>query len=187
MIDVTPVRLEQPPALAAAGERSGALLVVLGLAAFVAASHLETAVEAFGASPAVSLILVAIAAGSARWAVQAARRPTRRTLATGAAGAIALLALWVCTRTIGLPFGLAEPVRIGALDAVTAADELLLACFALAAMRAPSSPGQRWSAIGGAAISISFIALAMGCSSAQPAQASPTAHGVPVTALCHLY
>jgi hypothetical protein len=46
---------------------------------------------------------VATSVAAALWALRIARRPTRRLLLAGAAGAGALAVLWLSTRSVGLP------------------------------------------------------------------------------------
>jgi hypothetical protein len=170
--------LVAPPAapLPGAAVRSSALVVAVGLGVFVAAAHLQAAVSAFGASPPIALVLCAVGLGAAAWSLRVALRPTRALLALGAAGATALVGLWIVTRTAG-------GAPVGVLDALTALDELLLAGFALAAAR--ERPGERWPPAGMAAISLSFMALAMGCE--PPAAPAAQDGGRTPSAICHLY
>ena len=167
------------------------VLVTIGLAAFVATSHVEAAVGASPYSPALSAGLALAGLVAAGWTVRVARKPSRGLLLAGAAAALALVALWAWTRTIGVPFG-AGRVPIGLLDAATAFDELLLAAFALAvargARRTRLAPGRTGGELapmlGAVAISLSFIVLAIGCDPARTAAAD----GAPPPALiCHLY
>ena len=163
-----------------------ALLAIVGLAGFVAASHLEAAVGAFSYSPAM---------GAARRRLRARRGAlggARRAAADagqrcwpGAAGAVALVALWAWTRAVGVPFADAQRAPVGVLDAVTAFDELLLAWLALAAARAPGPARERWPLLASVAISLSFIVLAMGCDPARTAVAAPG--GSSPALICHLY
>ncbi len=170
-----------------------ALLVAVGLAAFVAASHLEAAVGAFAYSPRLSLALVLVGLASAGWAVRVARRPAPGVLLAGAGVSLALVALWIWTRAVGLPLHGMTRAPVGVLDALTAFDELLLAGFAAtaarAARRAPRAPRERWPLIGVVAISLSFVALAMGCEpSTAPAASVAGGGATPSTSLiCHLY
>lgn len=163
-----------------------AVLVAAGLAAFVAASHLEAAVGAFASSPGLSAALVGVGLAAAGWAVRIAHRPSTGVLLLGAGAALALVAVWVWTRAIGLPLDGMRRAPVGVLDALTAFDELLLAGFAVAGARGSRRASrERWPLLGSAAISLSFIALAMGC---EPSTA-PAAGGAPQSAalICHLY
>jgi hypothetical protein len=164
--------------------------MAVGLAAFVAASHLEAGVAAVARSPAIAAVAAALAVAAGTWALRAARRPSRASLLAGAGGALTLVALWVWTRTVGVPLdGSGVRAPVGVLDALTAFDELLLAWFAISAARSLGRPaGDRFPVLGCAAISLSFIALAMGCSPSQSAAASSAAGdagGAPL--ICHLY
>jgi hypothetical protein len=165
-----------------------ALVLAIGLAAFVAASHLEAGVAAVAVSPAIGAVGALVAAGAGAWALRAARRPSRRTLLAGAAAALALVALWAWTRTVGVPLdGSRGRAPIGVLDALTAFDELLLAWFAIRAARLASrgrAGSDRWPLLGCLAISLSFIALAMGCA---PSRSATEARAAASPLVCHLY
>lgn len=177
----------KPPARAPAARdvrpRGTALLICVGLALFVVASRLEAAVGAFVASSEpIGALQLAVAALVGVWAARVALAPSRRLLVAGAAGACALVALWIVTRAAGV----LGPAPVGVLDALTALDELLLAAFALGAAARRARRWEGGSAVGSIAISLSFVALAMGC---EPA-AAPASDGGPsgVTPLvCHLY
>ncbi len=70
------------------------------------------------------------------WSERALRRPTPRWLALGAAGNLAVVALWAVTRTAGLPFGLLPtPEAVGTWDVACAAFELVAAGACVAAAR----------------------------------------------------
>jgi hypothetical protein len=161
-----------------------ALLAIVGLAGFVAASHLEAAVGAFSYSPVTGVAVAAFGLVAAGWTVRVARRPTRGALLAGAGGALALVALWIWTRAAGVPFADGR-APVGVLDTVTAFDELLLAWLALAAARARGSARERWPLLASVAISLSFIVLAMGCDPARTAAAAPG--GSSPALICHLY
>ena len=68
------------------------------------------------------------------WALIAVVRPGRTWLMLGLAGNLAVLVLWVITRTAGIPLGpqAGEVETIGVLDIVASAAELgVVACLAL--------------------------------------------------------
>jgi hypothetical protein len=177
------------PAPAIAGG-APALAMAIGIATFVAASHLEAGVAAVAHNPAIGGIAVTIAGGAGAWAARAFRRPSRATLLAGAAAALALVALWVWTRAVDVPLdGSRGRAPVGVLDALTAFDELLLAWFALSAARSRGRSGSdRWPVLGCLAISLSFIALAMGCApSRSPAAGSGGTNATGVALICHLY
>jgi hypothetical protein len=168
------------------------LLVAVGLGACVAASHFESAVEAFAVSPSLSAALATVGLAAAAWAVRSARRPSPGVLLGGAAAALALVALWLLTRAIGLPLDGTRRAPVGVLDALTAVDELLLAGFAVAAARSSRRrhpPRERWPLLGCVAISLSCVVLAMGCEppDAPAAGASAVVASPSRELLCHLY
>ena len=69
------------------------------------------------------------------WAELVRRRPhERRLLAAGALGNAAVAAVWIASRTTGLPIGLhpGEPEPLGVKDVLATADELL--CAAIVAL-----------------------------------------------------
>lgn len=70
------------------------------------------------------------------WSVAVVARPTRRLFLIGAAGNVAVVALWAVTRTYGLPWGLL-PVReaVGVWDASCGLWELAVAGACVALLR----------------------------------------------------
>ncbi|GAB3433333.1 hypothetical protein GCM10027517_00160 [Phycicoccus ginsengisoli] len=113
------------------------------LTAGAALVHVGVAGEHFSQWWAAGLFLLVTAAAQLGWALWAWTRPvTRPILLAGAAGSVALVLLWVVTRTSGLPFGpqagVAEPV--GAADVVSGLLELLTVALALVATAADRRP-----------------------------------------------
>jgi hypothetical protein len=71
------------------------------------------------------------------WGVALYRAPSPRLLGAGAALSVLVVALWVVSRTTGLPIG-PEPWHaeaIGPLDALASADEATLAVLAVTSLR----------------------------------------------------
>jgi hypothetical protein len=78
----------------------------------------------------VGAFFFVVAGWQAVWAFQVSLRATHPLLVTGIVGNLGLVALWACSRTLGLPFGLGrEPV--GPWDAAAVSWQLCLvgACF----------------------------------------------------------
>jgi hypothetical protein len=76
----------------------------------------------------------ALALGQLAWAIAVVLRPQTRLLAVGAAANLAVVGLWLLTRTAGIPFGVAAGRRepVGVLDVSCALLELgVVACCAL--------------------------------------------------------
>jgi hypothetical protein len=99
--------------------------------AFVIADHFEEAAS-FGT------FFVVLAVAQLGWAVALWRSPSRRLLVAAAIGSLLVAALWLVSRTVGLPVGPerweAEPV--GLADAVSTAFEILTTALAVVALRA---------------------------------------------------
>ncbi|MGZ4202108.1 MAG: hypothetical protein ACXVRH_08630 [Thermoleophilaceae bacterium] len=82
------------------------------------------------------------------WGVALYRRPSRRLLMVGAVFNAAIVALWIVSRTSGLPIGPEpwKPEAVGPIDSIATADEivlLMLAGLRLAGTRAVSAPIRR--------------------------------------------
>lgn len=105
-----------------------------------------------------------IAWAQAVWAVAAAATPNRSVLATGLAGNLLIVAIWLVTRTSGLPFG-PEPGQPEALDwadGVSSALELLIAIGCLAGLLrsgwlARGSRRFAWAVAGGLAAIVAVV------------------------------
>ena len=77
------------------------------------------------------------------WAGQLAVRRTRALLVLGAVGNLAVLGLWVLTRTAGLPFGLLpRPEAVGPWDLACGAWELAVVAGCVVLLRARRTSGQ---------------------------------------------
>jgi hypothetical protein len=91
------------------------------------------------------LFFLVAAAAQVAWAVVLLRWPTRPLLWAGAIGNAVVIAVWVATRTVGIPIGpepwQAEPV--GVLDLASKVLEIVIIVTAVAvlARRASSAPG----------------------------------------------
>jgi hypothetical protein len=110
-----------------------ASVMAAAIHAAVSPAHFQEA-TAFGAFFALSAMAQAVWAG---WVVA---RPTPAVLRVGAAGNLAAAAVWLMTRTSGLPLGPApwhrEPV--GTLDGLTVLIEVALAVVAVRCLAANS-------------------------------------------------
>ncbi|WP_343905239.1 hypothetical protein [Nocardioides aquiterrae] len=113
----------------------------------------------------VGAFFVACALVQLAWAERALRRPTRRWLAAGAAGNLAVVGLWAVTRTAGLPFGLLpRPEAVGTWDATCAALELVAAAACVAAARRGPrrpAPWREWHAAAHAWLALALTLLAV--------------------------
>jgi hypothetical protein len=71
------------------------------------------------------------------WGAWAYRRPERPVLVLGGVSSLAIVLLWVVTRTVGLPFGpdAGTAEEVGTLDAMATVSELLTAGLAFTLLR----------------------------------------------------
>jgi len=83
-----------------------------------------------------SLFFVVVASLQLVWGVMAHRRPTRRVLLAGARGSALLVAVWLFSRTAGLPAGLDEWQRepVALPDVIATLDELAVVLFVAGAL-----------------------------------------------------
>ena len=108
--------------------RRSLVLIMAGLSAGAAVIHLVVAPSHFAEIGGLAAGFVISAAFQALWVRWCLAGPTRRTMAIGIVGNLAIVAAWTYTRTIGLPVGefagSAEP--IGYPDGASVVFELLL-------------------------------------------------------------
>jgi len=94
------------------------------------------------------VFFVVVAVAQLAWAERGWRRPTHGWLLAGAAGNLAVLALWATTRTAGLPYGLLpEPEAVGAWDLTCAAFELAVVAACVVGLRdgvRRAAPWREW-------------------------------------------
>jgi hypothetical protein len=95
--------------------------------------HVGAAVDHATEVPAYTPAFLGVAAGQLGWAWLLWRGPSRTTLFVGAAMSIAVLLVWLASRTVGVPFGPDPwtPEGIGVADVVESADELAAATVAI--------------------------------------------------------
>jgi hypothetical protein len=129
----------QPPYLDALLHIAGLSIVAGGIHAIVVPQHLAE-------TPLYGVLFATLAAFQIGWGPVVYSRPSARAFRAGAAVSIAVIGVWIASRTIGTPLGpepwAAEP--IGPLDLAATACEALIAglCGAfLAGGRDASVPG----------------------------------------------
>ncbi|MGH2771353.1 MAG: hypothetical protein ACRDJF_12655, partial [Actinomycetota bacterium] len=106
-------------------------LLVRGVAVLSAGAgviHLSAAPEHFELSLAHGLFFIVVAGLQLLWAGLIVRRPTSSLLAAGALGNGAIAAIWLISRTSGIPFGpeAGIPEPVGLTDSLATAFELLI-------------------------------------------------------------
>jgi hypothetical protein len=110
-----------PPSLAAGAAVATGSLVAALVHASVIGEHLR---ESWWSG----VFFVATAIAQLAWAVAVLRRPGRPLLAAGAAGNGLVVAVWLVSRTVGLPVGPEPgvPETVGVPDALATAAELVV-------------------------------------------------------------
>jgi hypothetical protein len=117
---------------ASAGTASRAdtdVLLACGLSWATALIHLQAAVDHFDESWLYAAFFIALAASQLAWGVALYRQRRRRgLLIIGALASLAVIGIWILSRTVGLPVGpdSVSPETVGALDAIATADEIAL-------------------------------------------------------------
>lgn len=102
------------------------LLTAVMLSVVSATVHLAVSPEHFREGLVYGCFFAASAAGHVLWAGLALRRPRRWLIAIGLATNLGIVALWVMTRTLGIPLGpsAGKIEAVGVLDVVATACEL---------------------------------------------------------------
>lgn len=114
-------RLLQPPA-----PRPAPSLIVVSLAGLAAATvHAVVGPAHFGEGLRFGLFFAGLTLVQVVSSVQVLRRPARPLVAATALLDTGVVLVWLATRTVGLPFGLAEVEAVGPLDVVATAAELV--------------------------------------------------------------
>jgi hypothetical protein len=108
---------------------SDRIFLACGLAWGACVIHVQAAIDHAHEHAAYSAFFLSLAAAQFVWGLAVARAPTRRLLAVGAIASLMVAALWVVSRTSGMPFGPEawRPEPIGVIDSLASADEVLLA------------------------------------------------------------
>lgn len=108
-----------------------AAAVVTALSAGI---HLDVIGEHFEESTLYGTFFLVLAAAQIGWTVWLLVRPDVVVLSAGAAASLGVAMLWLATRTVGIPVGVAagEKEAFGWLDVVASAAELAVGLFALA-------------------------------------------------------
>jgi hypothetical protein len=118
----------------AAGRRQELVLLTAALAWGAAVIHAVVIPQHLAESAVIGAFFVVAAPAQALWGSWIYRRPGERLLLAGAAGSLAIAALWAFTRVVEVPLGpnAWRPESVGVLDVLATVDELLTAAFALA-------------------------------------------------------
>lgn len=119
-----------PPSLATETStvRRTLVVVIAGLSAGAAVIHLVAAPSHYTEIGDLAAGFVISAAFQALWIRSCLAGPSRRTMAIGIAGNLAIVAAWTWTRTVGLPIGAfaGVPEPVGYPDSASVVFELLI-------------------------------------------------------------
>jgi hypothetical protein len=117
------------------------LFAACGLAWGAGIIHLQAAIGHLGESVLYAVLFDLVACAQFAWGVALYRRPGTGVLRAGVAGSLAIVAVWLMSRTTGLPLGPSpwRPEGVGTLDAIATADELVLALMAVLRLRGRGS------------------------------------------------
>jgi hypothetical protein len=109
------------------------LLFVAALAFTDGLIHVGAAVDHFDEFPLYALVFGALAAAQIGWAATLLRSPTRLVLLLGCYFNLAVIALWIASRTIGVPIAPRPwvPEAVGVADLVETVGETMTVIAAL--------------------------------------------------------
>ena len=140
-------RTRQVESPAAQGAYADALLHLAALSIVAGAIHAVVAPPHFVEARAYGTFFVMLAGFQLAWAVWIYIRPSTLGFRIGAAVNVAVIGVWIVSRTTGMPLG-PEPWQVesvGALDlAATAAEALITVLCAAFLAGVTRRPGARW-------------------------------------------
>jgi hypothetical protein len=164
------------------------VLSVIAMASIAAGAINLTAAATIGSSNAQYLaFFTVVGVAQLAWAAVALARAPRWWLALGAAGNLVVVATWVVSRTVGLPFGPAAGIRLPAHfpDSLATALEVVVVAGAAALLARGQGPARSVVRSPGTAAAAAVVAgaLTLGgvLSQAGAFNSSPTGHGSGVT------
>lgn len=135
---VTEAAHARPAAGVASVARSERTLLAVALAAAAGLIHVKALFDHAGHYWLFGVFFGVLAYAQIGWAALAWRRPhERRWLMPAAAASLAVVALWVVTRSVGLPFGpwAGRPEPFAVADITASVNELILAGLLVAIAR----------------------------------------------------
>jgi hypothetical protein len=113
------------------------LFIACGLAWITGLIHAQAAIEHIDEYALYALFFVVLAATQCAWGIAIYRAPSRTLLSAGAILSLGVAALWLITRTSGLPIAPQPwtPEPVGALDSIATGNELVLALLVFIHLR----------------------------------------------------
>jgi hypothetical protein len=109
--------------------RANDVLLACGLAWAGSLIHVQAAVDHIAEYWLYALFFIALASVQCIWGVALYRSPRPGMLVVGTVVSLAVVGLWLLSRTVGLPIGpdRARPEPLGLLDVIATADEIGIA------------------------------------------------------------
>jgi hypothetical protein len=126
-------------------EIADAVRMVAGLSIAAGLIHAIAMIDHFTHWWAYGVFFLVLTYGQVLWGIGLLRRPADdHALRIGAIANLAIVAVWVYSRTIGLPLGpdAGNPEAVGAMDVAATLDQLVLAAYVAAIVR-PQLRGAR--------------------------------------------
>jgi hypothetical protein len=113
------------------------VFIACGLTWITSLIHVLAAIQHVDEYALYAVFFVFLAATQCGWGIAVYRAPSRRLLSAGAILSLGVAALWVITRTSGLPIAPQPwtPEPVGALDSIATVNELVLAMLVLIHLR----------------------------------------------------
>jgi hypothetical protein len=113
------------------------LFIACGLAWSAAVIHVGAAVQHVQEAALYAAFFAVLAPVQFIWGIALYRRRSRTLLTAGAIASLMVVALWIVSRTSGLPVGPEpwHPEPVGFIDALATADEIALALVVLVHLR----------------------------------------------------
>jgi hypothetical protein len=156
----SPLQANEKVQVATATSRPYLLAALASLSVSAAAIHFAVVFEHFDESALYGVFFLVLSWAQLIWPAVLLWRPSRLWLWLGMSGNAAVIAVYIASRTVGLPFGpdLHHPEPVGALDVMSCVLEFALITGCAALMWRPSLvdwPTRR----GGLATSLSLLAV----------------------------
>lgn len=113
------------------------LLLMCGLAWAAGLIHVQAAIDHLSENRLYAICFIMLTAAQIAWGIALYRSPRRSLLIAGAIGSLGVLAVWILSRTSGLPIGPERgvPEQLGLLDCVASADEIALVLLVVLQLR----------------------------------------------------
>lgn len=117
------------------------LLLICALATAAGLIHVLAAIEHVQEYALYAVFFALLAPAQVGWAIAVYRTRAPRLLVLGAVGCLAIVALWIFSRTTGLPIGPDpwHPEATGTLDVTASLNELVLVWLIACRLRPPAS------------------------------------------------